>query len=83
MLAMTPSATEHSQIIYIQLLNEGTYVTRPTEALALKGGVYKVLPTLNYNVKNETWEFPPGSVVKCEKRNGAQGEYLLAVEKAD
>jgi hypothetical protein len=65
--------------IYVRLLDEGTDVSRPTEALDLGDGLLKLLPTPDYDSKDETWEFLPGSVVRCEKRYGNSGEYLLAV----
>jgi hypothetical protein len=67
-------------VIYVRLLDEGTDVSRPTSALDLGAGLFKVLPTADYNPEDETWEFPPGSIVKAEKRNNDAGEYLLAVK---
>jgi hypothetical protein len=32
---------------------------------------------LERDVGDETWEFRPGSVVRCEKRQGSSGEYFL------
>ena len=64
--------------VYVRLLDEGTDVSRPTDALDLGNGQFELLPTPNYDAEIETWEFPPGSRVRCEKRSGARGEYLLA-----
>jgi hypothetical protein len=65
--------------IYVQLLDEGTPTTRPTEAMELGAGLFKVLPVSNYDPEDEKWEFPPGSVVKVKKTQGLFGEMLLAV----
>jgi hypothetical protein len=65
--------------IYVRLIDEGTEVSRPTEALDLGNGLLELLPTPDYDSEDEAWEFRPGSVVRCEKRHGSSGEYLLAV----
>jgi hypothetical protein len=65
--------------IYVRLIDEGTDVSRPTEALDLGNGLLELLPTPDYDSEDETWEFRPGAVVRCEKRQGGSGEYLLAV----
>ena len=51
-------------MIYIRLLDEGTDVFRPTEAEALEGGFFRLLPTPEYDPDDEHWEFTPGSVVR-------------------
>jgi hypothetical protein len=53
--------------MYIRLLDEGTEVCRPTEALDLGNGLFKILPTAHYNSENEKWEFLPGSVVRGKR----------------
>lgn len=78
------SAVQDSSIdkvrLFIRLLDEGTEVSRPTEALDLGNGLFEVLATPAYNPADEVWEFPPGSIVRTEKRHSAEGEYLLAVK---
>ncbi len=55
--------------VHVKLL-EGE-VFKPVQALSLRQGLYKILPTLDYDSKNETWEFPPGSVIRIlEKPDG-------------
>lgn len=66
--------------LFVRLMNEGTDVSRPTDALDLGNGLFKILPTNNYSPNDETWEFPPGSTVRCTKRRDESGEYLLAVQ---
>jgi hypothetical protein len=72
------SSTERE--IYIRLLNEGTEVSRPTKAVDLGSGIFIVLPTADYDPEDETWEFPPGSRVRCEKVERSEGSYLRASE---
>jgi hypothetical protein len=66
--------------LFVRLLNEGTEVSRPTEALHLGNGLFKILATENYDPDDEVWEFPPDTVVRCEILHGDSGEYLLAVK---
>jgi hypothetical protein len=76
-------ATQRS-VIYIQLLDEGTAVWRPTEGEMVADMVFKVLPTENYDPEDEHWEFPPGTIVRCKKQikhNQEAQEVLIAVEK--
>ncbi len=65
--------------IHIRLLHEGTECSRPTEALDLGNGLYKVLPTPNYVPGDEVWEFPLGSIVRSEVRRSEGNEFLLAI----
>jgi len=65
--------------ISIRLLDEGTECSRPTQALELGNGLFKVLPTSNYDPADEVWEFPPDSIVRSEVRCSEGKEFLLAV----
>ena len=65
--------------IYVRLLGEGTDVSRPTQALEVGNSAYHLLATPNYDPENEHWEFPPGSIVRCEARQHEGKRYLLAV----
>ena len=71
--------TERTKI-FVRLLGEGTEVSRPTEALVLGDGLFKILPIPNYDPEDEVWEFPPGSVVRCKTLRDHSGEYLLAAK---
>jgi hypothetical protein len=64
--------------IHLPLLDEGTDVVRPTLGVELGGGLYLVLPTSDYNPADEKWEFPPGSIVKCDIQKRSGGEVLVA-----
>jgi hypothetical protein len=53
--------------IYIELLDEGTDTWRPAMAEDLGNGLYKVLPTPDYDPEVETWEFLPGAIVRLKE----------------
>lgn len=65
--------------IHVRLLNEGTACSRPTEAVDLGNGWFKVLATSNYDPDDEVWEFPPDSIVRSEVRRSEGKELLFAV----
>ena len=69
----------HTVEIYIRLLDEGTECSRPTQALDLGNGMFKVLLTSNYDPSDEVWEFLPDSIVRSEVRRPEGKEFLLAV----
>jgi hypothetical protein len=66
--------------IFVYLLEEGTDVWRPTEAVPIGDGLFKILPTPEYDPEDEVWEFPPGSIVRCETRQDDSGQYIVAVK---
>jgi hypothetical protein len=49
--------------IYMQLMDEGTTVYRPVEAEKITSDSYLILESNEYDNEDETWEFPPGSIV--------------------
>jgi len=53
--------------IYVRLIDEGTEVSRPTEALDLGNGLLELLATPDYDSEDETWEFSPGQL--CDTRS--------------
>ncbi len=67
-------------IIYVRLLEEGTPVWRPTLAIPLDDGRFKLLATNNYDPKDEDWEFSPGSVVRGEMMHLGGKMVLVAAE---
>ncbi len=69
--------------IYIELLDEGSPVWRPTEGVDMGRGVFLVLPTDNYDPDDEIWAFPPGTYVICEKKTLSCGEVLVATRLAE
>jgi hypothetical protein len=66
--------------LHVRLLNEGTAVSRPTRALSMGGGTFKILATPDYDPEEEEWEFVPGTIVRSERRLDENGEYLLAAK---
>lgn len=68
--------------IHIPLLDEGTDVWRPAEALLREDGNYEVLGPIP---ETERWAFLPGSIVRCRLRalSGDFGHVLevLAAEE--
>jgi hypothetical protein len=59
--------------ILIELVDEGVQVWAPVVAFRLPGGLH-FLP--EESPEDQTWAFPPGSVVRCELRDIG----LVAVE---
>ncbi len=69
-------------IIYVLLHEDSIDMFRPTEAIDLGSGLYKILPTPDYNPEFENWQFVPGTIVKCELRSFKGGEnVLVAIQK--
>lgn len=56
------------QTVLVRLLDEGTTVYRPVWAARVTAGVYRLETRADYDPGDETWEFPPGSAVVCERR---------------
>lgn len=64
--------------VYVELLEEGTDTWRPTQAVDLGNGAYKLLATPDYDPENEIWAFLPGSIVKCRKSDmSGMGDTLI------
>ena len=70
--------------IYIQLLDEGTWVCRPTQGEVLGNSLYRVLAIPNYDPEDEVWEFLPGTIVRCRLTTtpSEKKTVLLAYEEA-
>ncbi|MCU0914158.1 MAG: hypothetical protein MUC88_06310 [Planctomycetes bacterium] len=71
------------ETIYIAVLDEGTLVWRPVSALRVGPRTYVVLLKPSFEYEGEEWEFPPGSVVVCEKQKRSRGEVMTAVSHAE
>jgi hypothetical protein len=83
METMEPEGDEVT--VHVRLLNEGTDVSRPCQAIALGHGIYLLIAPSGYDSEDESLQFPPGSFVRAERKITAAGEYLLAtgnVEKS-
>ncbi|MEZ4287767.1 MAG: hypothetical protein R3A47_06400 [Polyangiales bacterium] len=68
--------------VFVQLLNEGTVVFRPTWARPLAPSVVELLTPEDYDQDDEEWEFKPGSIVKIETRFVDGEEIYVAVRFA-
>jgi hypothetical protein len=66
-----------TRTIYVELIDEGVDVWRPVEATAEVDGTFR-LP--DHAPEGEVWQFPPGTVVRCELRQLADGDALVAFE---
>jgi hypothetical protein len=65
-------------IIYVQLLEEGTRCYRPVNAFKLNNDVYKIL---DKPPDDEVWEFQFNDIVQCSKTKLSDGFELVAVNK--
>ena len=64
--------------IFVALLDEGTNVWRPVAAKNVGAGEFEIVGTMP---DDETWQFLPGAVVRCEPHRFADGKVgLVAVE---
>ncbi|MFO7690717.1 MAG: hypothetical protein R6W83_09240 [Cryobacterium sp.] len=68
-------------VVYVALLGEGTEVWRPVAAIEVSTGHFRLLGS---SPVEESWQFPPGALVRCEPHVFSGGEQgLVAVEAAD
>jgi hypothetical protein len=65
--------------IYLNLVGEGLPVLRSVQAEHLGKDYYLIVEPVP---PGETWQFQPGQVVRCQKRNLSSGKALVAVEEA-
>ena len=72
---------ENVDVIYVELLNEGTKVYRPVFAAKIRKDVYKLKGFRFYNPNDEEWKFKPGSVVKVESKMLDDVMVKIAVEE--
>jgi hypothetical protein len=68
-----------SGTIYVALRDEAVDVWRPVDARRV-GDRYRIV---SKTPPQEDWEFPPGSLVRCELRKLAEGWSLVAVDADD
>ncbi len=68
-----------SEVIYVALLDEGVPVWRPVPARLVEDSTFMIERPTDYDADVETWEFPPGSTVICERRSTPEGVILAAV----
>jgi hypothetical protein len=65
--------------IYVALVGEGLNLMRTVKAEHVGRDFYKIVEEMP---EGETWEFTPGQVVRCKKRNLSTGKGWVAVEEA-
>ncbi len=77
---MSVDRDSYTRPVYVRLMDEGTNVFRPTTGIPLGGDLYRLMPTPSYELDDEDWQFPPGTIVRCiyEIRDGE--EILVADE---
>jgi hypothetical protein len=65
--------------VYVELLDEGSVAWRPTQAQEIGDGIYKLIPTSNYNPDDEYWAFLPGDSVRLKEANSPDGTKVMLV----
>jgi hypothetical protein len=66
-------------VVFVFLEGEGVPVWRPVIAVPLGQDKFQLA---DQKIENEKWQFPPGSVVRCEHRHHSGEITLVAVELA-
>lgn len=67
--------------IFVTLLEEGSPTLRRTSAMELEEGLYKLLPSENYDPEDEVWEFEPGAIVFGQLRKNDTNEEMLVATR--
>jgi hypothetical protein len=75
----SPALNAYTETIYIPLLERSAGELRPVLAARRAEGLYEIL-SRNDDPEDEAWQFPPGSLVRCEQRDFVEGPALVAVE---
>lgn len=70
------------ETIYVTLLNESPGTLRAVQAVGRAHGVYQIIST-NDDPESECWQFPPGSLVRCEQRHFPVESALVAVSMVE
>jgi hypothetical protein len=65
--------------IYVNLMGEGLNMLRAVRAEHLGRDYYRITEPMP---ESEQWEYGPGQVVRCRKKNLSSGKALVAVEEA-
>ena len=68
--------------VAVELENHNSFELTYTHALPLGNGLFEILATPAYDEQKEKWKFPPGSVVRIEKKTFADNfSYFVAVNE--
>jgi hypothetical protein len=65
--------------IYVNLVGEAMTMLRAVRAESVGRDFYLIADEMP---ENETWEFKPGQIVRCKKKNLSSGKALVAFEEA-
>ncbi len=65
--------------VYVALVGEGLNVLRAVKAEHVGRDFYRITEQMP---EGETWQFGPGQVVRCKKKNLSTGKGLVATEEA-
>ncbi len=77
--ARDSSTNRERSMIYVRLLDEGVPVLRPVPARQVGDNTFRLERPSDYDPDDETWEFPPGSVVRCRPEEHDGDMILVAV----
>ena len=66
-------------MIYVNLMGEGMNVLRTVRAESLGRDFYLIADEMP---AGEDWEFKPGQIVRCRKKNLSNGKGWVAFEEA-
>lgn len=80
---MSVEPDSSTRLVYVRLLNEGTVVYRPAEAVFVDVGAARLVAPADYDPEDEDWEFKPGTVVRIERRVLQGKEEGVAVSLAE
>ena len=69
--------------IYVELLDEGTFVMRPVEARRIGGNLFEILRPVDYDPDDEVWKFKPGEIVECVRDDSRGTRRVVAVRVAE
>lgn len=66
--------------IYVELLDEGTLVWRPVEAIHLRDDLYRIAED-NAQPDGEHWAFRRDSIVRCKVKRTQEGDLILVAHE--
>ena len=71
------------ETVYVAVLNESVDVWRPVEARSLGRNLFRLIG-VDADVSDESWQFPIGTVVRCETKVFDDGNIgLTAIERRE
>jgi len=77
-IALERQSMDETCTVYVSLLDEGTDVWRPVEAIRIGENMWRLCGPIP---EDETWQFQPNDVVKCEEKWLSDGLHFCAVER--